>query len=244
MLEQGGGAGIDELERQAVGFDPEDLPGRIERTNNEIQDCDRRAQELSLRVGGTLEKREQLERDAGAGDAAERGQGLLAALRDGVDRCLRLRLGHSLLHREIERYRSENQDPVLRRAGELFHRLTMGSFTRLEADLDDDGRPLLVGVRGAERVVVEGMSDGARDQLYLSLRLASIERHFERAEPMPIVLDDILVNFDEGRAEAAVGLLAELGQKWQVLLLTHHAHVADMARRRTDGSVRVHDLGD
>ena len=55
------------------------------------------------------------------------------------------------------------------------------------------------------------------------------------------MLDDILVNFDEPRAEAAVAVLAEIGRKCQVLLLAHHAHV-DVARRLGPGRARVHEI--
>ena len=43
------------------------------------------------------------------------------------------------------------------------------------------------------------MSDGTLDQLYLALRLASIEQHLASQEPMPLVLDDIFIHFDDGR---------------------------------------------
>jgi hypothetical protein len=41
------------------------------------------------------------------------------------------------------------------------------------------------------------MSDGSRDQLYLALRLATLEQHLDQAEPMPFVVDDILIGFDD-----------------------------------------------
>ena len=47
--------------------------------------------------------------------------------------------------------------------------------------------------------VVDGMSDGTRDQLYLSLRLATLEQHLSKGEPMPFVVDDILIGFDDNR---------------------------------------------
>ncbi len=52
-------------------------------------------------------------------------------------------------------------------------------------------------------VDVRGLSDGTRDQLYLALRLASLEHHARTGEPMPLILDDILIHFDDDRARAA-----------------------------------------
>ena len=59
-------------------------------------------------------------------------------------------------------------------------------------------------------VRVEALSDGTRDQLYLALRLASIEQHVSRNESLPLVVDDALVNFDDPRSEAAFELLGEI----------------------------------
>ncbi|MGA2260798.1 MAG: hypothetical protein ABSH28_05110 [Acidobacteriota bacterium] len=64
-----------------------------------------------------------------------------------------------------------------------------------------------------EKIGVEGMSDGTCDQLYLALRLASLENHLEAHEPVPFVIADILINFDDSRAEATLKVLAELPEK-------------------------------
>jgi uncharacterized protein YhaN len=110
--------------------------------------------------------------------------------------------------------------------------LTLGRYAGLTVDFgsDDDEAALYAVRQDGARVPVEGLSDGARDQLYLALRLASIERYLLRNEPMPVVLDDILVHSDEDRTRAALGVLGELATKTQVLLFTHHAHVVEAAR--------------
>jgi uncharacterized protein YhaN len=73
------------------------------------------------------------------------------------------------------------------------------------------------------------MSSGTRDQLFLALRLATLEGYLDRSEPMPFVVDDILVNFDDERARAALELLAKLSERTQVLLFTHHGRVREQA---------------
>jgi uncharacterized protein YhaN len=75
------------------------------------------------------------------------------------------------------------------------------------------------------------MSDGAADQLYLAVRLASVETYLSRHEPLPFLVDDVLIQFDDDRAAAALGVLAELSRKTQVLMFTHHRHLLDLARR-------------
>ena len=87
------------------------------------------------------------------------------------------------------------------------------------------------------------MSSGTRDQLYLALRLASLERYMDSAESMPLIVDDILVDFDDDRSDAALREMSILAQRGQVILFTHHARVVEQAKGiSADGLVTVHDL--
>ncbi len=73
------------------------------------------------------------------------------------------------------------------------------------------------------------LSQGALDQMYLSLRLAMCRLLLSGDEPCPIVLDDALTNFDDERAKAALELLQEIAQERQVLLFTCHSREAAIA---------------
>jgi uncharacterized protein YhaN len=87
------------------------------------------------------------------------------------------------------------------------------------------------------------MSEGTADQLYLALRLASLEHYLEGRDPIPLVADDILVSFDNERAGAALDVLAELACRTQVIFFTHHAHLVDLAQQRLgDDVLFVHRL--
>jgi uncharacterized protein YhaN len=72
---------------------------------------------------------------------------------------------------------------------------------------------------------------GTRDQLYLALRLANVQHLAASQELMPLVLDDVLVHFDDERAAAALGLLGELASVAQVLFFTHHPRLVELARQ-------------
>ena len=144
---------------------------------------------------------------------------------------VRLRIAAQVLKREVDRYRQENQDPILKIASRYFSELTVGAFPTLRADIDDNGQPILVGVCPDERLkTVKEMSSGTRDQLYLALRLATLEWRLEKHEPMPFIADDILVNFDDARAKATLKALATLAEKNQVILFTHHAQIVETAK--------------
>jgi len=167
-----------------------------------------------------------------AAEAEEQMQSLLARIRSDAEEYIRLRLASVLLKRAIERYREQNQGPVLQRASRTFAALTLGSFSGLRADYDEHGKPVLVGVRpdGRTTLGVAALSDGTRDQLYLALRLASLEHHLDTNPPLPFIVDDILVQFDYARAAAALQVLADVSDRTQVVFFTHHEHLIEVAR--------------
>ena len=146
-----------------------------------------------------------------------------------------------LAARAIERHRAAVQDPVVARAGEMLARITGGSFDGLKIDYDEKDRAVLVGRRAdGGGVAIEGMSEGARDQLFLTLRLALLETR--AAEPLPFIGDDLLASFDETRVAQAVDLLVSTAPAQQIILFTHHAHVAEIARARGGDAADVIEL--
>ena len=184
-----------------------------------------------------------------AGDAAadfrQQAEACAATLRRDAARFVRLRLAMYLLQNQIERFRKENQGPLLAKSGAVFNTITRGAFSGLDAEFNAEDVPILVGVRPDDsKVSIDGMSDGSRDQLFLALRLAALEQHLEAHEPMPLILDDLLMTFDNNRATAILPQLRTLAQRTQVFLFTHHDHLVDLCRRTLgDGEFQLHRLG-
>jgi uncharacterized protein YhaN len=77
-------------------------------------------------------------------------------------------------------------------------------------------------------VAIDGLSEGTRDQLYLSLRLAALDMHLGQAHVLPFIADDLFINFDDRRSVAGLRALGELSRKTQVLFLTHNDHILPM----------------
>jgi uncharacterized protein YhaN len=167
--------------------------------------------------------------EASAAQAAEEEQEFMAALVAKSERWARFKLAEVLLAREIERYREQHQGPVLRRAGELFARLTQEEYRGLRVGREE--RAIVAVRRNELEVSVDGLNEAARYHLYLALRLASLERYLEHGEPLPLVLDDVLIHFDEEGARAALEVFGDLSRKMQVLLFTHHRHNVALAER-------------
>jgi uncharacterized protein YhaN len=218
ILELAPGATLEEIRQEAAQVNPDELPQTIAGLGHQIQELGQKRLDLAGGIARSERELESMDGNSRAADAAEKVQAAASRIREGVGQYLRLRMASVILRREIERYREENQVPLLTRGGAYFKRLTLDSFTGLATDFNEKDEPILLGVRLAgQRVRIEAMSDGTRDQLYLSLRLASLEKYLEGSEPMPFVVDDILVNFDDNRAAATLGALAELSKKTQVL---------------------------
>ena len=118
-----------------------------------------------------------------------------------------------LLQWAIDRFRRESRRRF-KRAGGYFQILTAGSFETLNLEFDDDDTPHLAGIRSnGEKVRLPGLSTGAGDQLYLSLRIAAVEEYLEHAAPLPFIADDLFVNYDDDRAAAGLQVLGHLARK-------------------------------
>jgi uncharacterized protein YhaN len=242
-----GGGTLAQLLQDLDEIVPDQLPAEIEVLESDIAGLEERRDVLSEAVGIAEAELRSITGGDAAAAAQDEAQSLLAAIRAGAEQYVRLRLAADLLRRAMERYRERNQDPILIRADELFPRLTLNSFSGLETSYDEKDQPVLRGVRPSrERVWVAGMSDGTRDQLYLALRLASLEHHLEAREAFPLVLDDILINFDDARARAALEVLAELSAHTQVLFFTHHHRLVELAENTPAIASRlaVHQLAE
>lgn len=87
-----------------------------------------------------------------------------------------------------------------------------------EIRLDDRFRARTAGADGQLLGELQ-LSSGARDQMYLALRLAICET-LVGAKEAPLILDDPFLTSDDARTERGVALLKELGRKRQVVLLT------------------------
>ena len=246
LLEIGEGLSLDELDVQVKEVDPDTLTGDIDQLTNVIeQELEPQQPALAELKGQQSSELRQMDGKDDAAALAERGQLLLEGIRSRAARYTRVKLAARVLRDEIERYRQENQGPLIERASEYFASLTRESFSGVKTDYDESDEAVLVGVRPDEsRVSVDGMSSGTRDQLYLSLRLASIEKYLHGAEAMPFIVDNILVHFDDDRSSAALGVLAEFAQKTQVIMFTHHRRLVEQVQAMAEAAqVRVHELG-
>jgi uncharacterized protein YhaN len=246
LLKLSAGARVEAYVGEAQQIDPDSIGPQIDRLNDGIEELNKKRSELDQTIGSERTELSKMDGSARAAELAEETQMILGRLDADVEQYVRLRLASTVLNQAIERYREKHQGPTLKRANDLFSRMTLGSFEGIRVEFDDQSQPMLVGIRpgGKEIVTVDCMSDGTADQLYLALRLASLENYLEKDEPLPFVVDDILIRFDNDRAAAALQALEKLSGKTQVIFFTHHQHLVGLAEANVDPAVLFkHSLG-
>lgn len=112
----------------------------------------------------------------------------------------------------------ERFSPALGRlAGEWMSRLTGGKYTTVSLNRELEASAAQTGQLPHKALT---LSKGTVDQLYLAVRLAVCQLCLPADEPAPLLLDDALVTFDDGRMEQALACLEELAKQRQVLLFT------------------------
>ena len=126
-----------------------------------------------------------------------------------------------------ESYESKRQPETLKDASNYLEQLTEGKYKRIWTKLI--GEELLVDNRDEETIPVDKLSRGTREAVYLSLRLALVAAYARRGATIPMILDDVLVNFDGQRAQAAAEVLYDFSRNGhQILMFTCHEHMRDM----------------
>jgi uncharacterized protein YhaN len=230
-------------------------------------DCDRQEDEQRLtELDAALKRHEQEERalvdtlgelnarrsalDAASEELAELRR-TEEALRESL-RLMMLEYGRHALATQLiatakHNFERQSQPAVIRTASSIFAEMTDGAWIGVNASLDDSSLSALPP--HGEAMPPEHLSRGTQEQLYLALRLAYIRNHAGRAAALPVIMDDILVNFDPARASRTVQALASLVRglppqdghgalpPHQVLFVTCHPHFAAMLHNTVHDSI-------
>jgi uncharacterized protein YhaN len=172
----------------AAGFDRDHAATEVEELRDEAGELRAARDEIKERIAERRRELADAENDTTAVQAAQAVALARAAVHEAAISHAKAKLAPAVVRRAIERYRAQHQDPLLRRANDLFERFTLGSFVELFVDVDDRGDGGLVG-RQRDRVLkrVPEMSKGTREQLFLALRIAAIERYVVTSAAVPVI---------------------------------------------------------
>jgi uncharacterized protein YhaN len=245
LHEKGDGRPLAQLRAEIESIPVDDIPAAIEAVQAEHDAANHDAQALAARVATTQREMDEQARADTATQAATDQQAAVAALRRITEEATLMHLAALLLDASLTQVEIAGTSGMLARIAELFSTITGGAYTRLEVDDPGDGSAGLIAVHrdfADERKRVTDLSEGERDQLFLALRLAAIEDHVATAPPLPFVCDDILQTFDDDRATAAMQALVLLSESVQVILLSHHRHLAALSQRLAPERVHLCEM--
>ena len=244
LREAGDGQPLESLRTEAASIEPDQLQVELNRLGTEAGQIVEDISRLGARHGQLKAAFDALNGSDAAARAAARQQEAAAGMAEAAERYLRLKTAARLLQWSMERFRQTRQGPMLARASEIFQALTLGSFSRLLVDADSHDSPRLMSIRadGGRPVEVSGLSEGTRDQLYLALRLAALDQQASQGNRMPLIADDLFINFDDRRTEAGLQVLGDVSRRMQVILLTHHDHLVPLARQVLGDGLNVIEL--
>ncbi|NYT61098.1 AAA family ATPase [Alcaligenaceae bacterium] len=230
LLKDGDGYTREQIQAEIDEADLAQLAAELDALHADINFATAEQTRVAVELADAVRRLDGISGTDAAARAESQRQEALSGMADAAERYVKVFTAARLLRWSIDRYREEKQGPMLARAGAVFSQLTLGSFERLAVDFDRDPM-VLEGLRAdGAKVGIGGLSDGTRDQLYLALRLAALELHLGQAAPLPFIADDLFINYDDARARAGLQALAALSEQTQVIFLSHHDHLADVAR--------------
>ncbi|HTZ72135.1 MAG TPA: AAA family ATPase [Acetobacteraceae bacterium] len=231
LVTEGDGMDLAALRAEVATIAADDLPGALAAADSAASEANAAAQEAAATEALKRDELNRLSQDT-AYAAARAAESEAAATAGRVLReALTARLAAALLRQAMNAVESEGASELLGRIGGWFRRLTGAAYKHILSEAEN-GKQVLVAVPAEhpdEPKRMAELSEGTRDQLYLAMRLETVAAHPDR---LPFIADDILQSFDDTRAAAALDALAELSRTTQVIVLTHHGHIRDLAKAR------------
>ncbi len=149
-----------------------------------------------------------------------------ADLRHAAEEWLTAMYAVHFLQKAQKQYETGRQPKIIEKANEFLQAMTGG---RYQLAVSEDGKSVYTTDRMHNRKDARFWSSGTGDQVYLALRLSMALAFGRQLEPLPIVLDDIFVRFDEGRQKETLRFLMDLGKEQQIFLFTCHAQTMRLA---------------
>lgn len=199
---------------------------RIERQDGllQLERIESSRQTLHQEIGSLKERIDQLANSEQAQQNLQQIQNFRGELAELAEQWILERLAQELLSRSMELFSSENEPKLLSLTREYLAHLTGGRYTNVEHDKVDKNQFVIRNQHG-EAFSPDRLSTGTREQLYLAIRMAFITNHCEHHEPLPVIMDDCFVNFDDRRTRLAIEAISKWDPSVQTIILSCHSRV-------------------
>lgn len=215
------------VEDDLTVYDPERNAECIETLQLELDSLDADLEEAFENLGRVKQELRTLEDDRRPVQLRHEREQVAAELQQAAEEWFAVEWAAQQVERIRSNFERTCQPPKLAAAARYLERLSCGKYRNIWTPLGK--RRLCVDDDQGHALLVEHLSNGTREQLFLAIRMALLDDFHEQGIELPMVLDDVLVNFDQVRTEAAVDELIEFSrQGHQVLFFTCHLHLAQM----------------
>ena len=204
-----------------------ELEKRWDTLGQRVQQAEERIAVLLQRQGETSQEMKTLAADRRLSEAKLELASLEKQIGACADHWRTLGATSAMLEKVCEVYETERQPETLREASAFLKQLTDGKYVRVWTPLGKNA--LRIDNDKNQSLPLEVLSRGTREAVFIALRLSLAAAYSRRGVTLPLVLDDVLVNFDTIRAKSAAKVLqdfAALGH--QVVMFTCHEHIMRM----------------
>ncbi|MDO9540464.1 MAG: hypothetical protein Q7J09_10765, partial [Methanocalculus sp.] len=225
------------IRRALPEYDPILSPSKITGMEEEHSGLLSKLAEIQRRQGELGLAKRQIEEDNTLSPLISREAGLLEELCQLNRQWAVFKAASTILSEAVEHFERDRQPNILREAGHFFSGFTNGQYTRIVMPID--GSDLYVEEESGARKKTDELSRGTAEQLYLALRFGYIKDYADTSVPIPLIFDDIMVNFDSERRRQACRAIGDLGDTCQVLYFTCHPETADELIDLVPGAVRI-----
>jgi uncharacterized protein YhaN len=215
------------LEEELARTDPLELQGEKERLAGRFQELEGDISGDDQAIGDLKGRLKLLEQDEQLGALLFQQRTIQEQLADATRRWATLAVTRHLLEEARGVYERERQPQVIREADRFLNLMAHGRY-RLLAAVGEDG--IHLEDRSLARKAEVAWSAGLADQVYLAIRLGLAREFGRHTEPLPVILDDVLVKFDPGRRANTARVILECAREQQVLLFSCHPEFLDILR--------------
>ena len=216
------------LRADLANTDPQAIVDAIAALEEERAAADDQLEELSTDRGSIQAELKTLVGEEESSRLRMERNVLLEQINGHAREWAKLTLAQQLLNEARRKFERERQPGVVRHAEKFFTEITKGRYRQVYAPLGE--QTITVTDADGQTKQPSELSRGTREQLFLSLRFGLIRELGERTEPLPVVVDEILVNFDPDRALRAAIAFTELSNTNQMLVFTCHPTVVELFR--------------
>jgi uncharacterized protein YhaN len=212
------------LEALLESTDEEALQQKLALAQAELDSLKERQRELLERRGSRRAELERLLQSTKRQQLLEEREMAQASLDAHMERYAVLALSQALIAATRRKYEQERQPAVLRNASAYMEQLTEGRYRRVLAS--PERASIQLESNQQMRIDSSLLSRGTAEQLYLCMRLA-LAREVAGGNTLPLLLDDLFVNFDRRRLRSSAQLISGLSAERQIVLFTCHEHIRD-----------------